>query len=497
MKSISRVNQVWGLAKSSLTRVLVVAGFLFSIYGGRAQMLPPDVGSWPKYPPLNSWSFTDTNGWTGDSGIAPMSFTNITGMLFGDGKSLIVNSTNPAWVQYNVIETNTTTTNLTLDAGSVYFWFAPAWDSTNQGGTGPGVWGRLLEVGHYTSDGSGGWWSLLTDDAGANLYFMVQPGDGSTATYLQAPISWTSNYWHCITLNYSTTNTELYLDGALATNGPGLTAWPGTNVTAGGFFIGSDGGGTGLLQAQGAFDDLRTYNTVLDSNTVYRLYENFYPEYYLTPNNWFFVASIISAPSNPSPGPTPNVITGQGNLITVGTAATCATVSTNVVWLTNITATAAADGTMAITFEIQGGVDGVFYDVFANSVLDFSSNTNQAWAWMGQGQHCHVYALTNLPNTACFLILGTPTDDDGDGLTTAFEKLVSKTDPNNPNSNLDGITDGWEILLGLNPQISNFTSPSQRSNYGYTGADWLNGVTGIRSGTITTDNEGNVQSVSQ
>jgi len=74
---------------------------------------------------------------------------------------------------------------------------------------------------------------------------------------------------------------------------------------------------------------------------------------------------------------------------------------------------------------------------------------------------------------------------------------VSHTDPHNKSSNLDGIPDGWEILLGLNPTISNFTSPSQRSNYGYTSADWLNAVSGIRSGTIGLDNEGNVRSVSQ
>ena len=59
--------------------------------------------------------------------------------------------------------------------------------------------------------------------------------------------------------------------------------------------------------------------------------------------------------------------------------------------------------------------------------------------------------LTNLPPTTCFLILGTPQDTDGDGLTDAYELLVSKTDPNNRDSNLDGILDGWDVLLGLNP----------------------------------------------
>ena len=64
--------------------------------------------------------------------------------------------------------------------------------------------------------------------------------------------------------------------------------------------------------------------------------------------------------------------------------------------------------------------------------------------------------------------MGTPFDSDGDGLTDAYELLVSHTDPHNAYSNMDGILDGWEILLGLNPQTSNLTTPSERANYGYT-----------------------------
>jgi hypothetical protein len=95
--------------------------------------------------------------------------------------------------------------------------------------------------------------------------------------------------------------------------------------------------------------------------------------------------------------------------------------------------------------------------------------------------------------------LGTPIDKDGDGLTDAYEKLVSHTDPNSANSNLDGIPDGWEVLLGLNAQTSNLTQPSQRANYSYTSADWLQQITGIqgKTGAVGMDAEGNVQSVSQ
>jgi len=234
----------------------------------------------------------------------------------------------------------------------------------------------------------------------------------------------------------------------------------------------------------------------LDSNAMQTIYGYDYGIDMMNPFNR--AMNIRSAPSNPSTSPnTANVITGQGDLlILVPNVTPCVSASTNQVWFTNVVAAMAGDGTMGITFTVQGGLPNVPYDVFANSVLSFGTN-GTPWAWMGQGYQCNTYMLTNLPSTACFLILGVPQDTDGDGLTDAYELLVSKTDPNNAYSNLDGILDGWEILLGLNPKISNFTSPSQRSNYAYTPADWLNTVSGIKSGSVSADNEGNVQSVSQ
>jgi hypothetical protein len=70
---------------------------------------------------------------------------------------------------------------------------------------------------------------------------------------------------------------------------------------------------------------------------------------------------------------------------------------------------------------------------------------------MGQGYHGNTYVITNLPNTTCFLILGTPQDSDYDGLTDAYERLVSKTNPYNADTSGDGISDSDKILAGLNP----------------------------------------------
>jgi hypothetical protein len=223
-------------------------------------------------------------------------------------------------------------------------------------------------------------------------------------------------------------------------------------MLAGGFYIGSDS--NGVIQAQGAFDDLYTYDVPLDSDTVNGIFNSFYPDYYLNPLNVMDVMANISSATNSYPAYTPayDAVTGQGILLWVTTNAANCVYSTNV-WITNTVVTATGNGTnetMNVTFTIEGGSNGVPYDVFANSVLGFGTNS-VPWAWMGQGYPCNTYELTNLTNTACFLILGTPQDSDHDGLTDAYKLLVSQIDPDNPDPAGDGIADSDKVLMGVNP----------------------------------------------
>ena len=453
---------------------------------------PPGYTNPPSYTPLNYWWFDNDTNFSSGRGYLPLSFTNIYTSDLGDGPALVVDSPgSPAWLQFGVTNSDGTT-NLTINEGSVTFWYAPNWSSTNLGGNGPGEWGRLIEAGGYTPDSSFGLWSLYVDNVGQNIYFSAQTNDLSSnfCTYVTAPISFTTNYWHFIAFTYSTTNTALYIDGELATNGPAITNYPGTEALANGFFIGSDS--NGVYQAQGMIDDMYTYNTPLDPDTISGLFNEYNFYYFANPLNH---AEIISAGSSPSTNSyQPDAITGTGNLQLVGTG-NCNYNATNpyTVWLTNVTAVAAGNGTMTITFTIQGGQSGSgdVFDVFANSVLGFGTNS-LAWSWMGQGVPCNTYQLTGMPTNSCFLILGTPQDSDGADLTDAYQALVSHT-----TNSLDGIVIGWDVLLGLNPLNNNLTDTTKRSNYGYTSADWLNGVTGIKSGSITDDAEGNVTTVAQ
>jgi hypothetical protein len=232
--------------------ILILFGLIVT---GRAQM--PDMTD----PYLDSWSFSDSTNWTSDAGYAPIAFTNIENVPYCESSNtvfgcnaLLLNSTNPAFLNYNVVETNGYT-NLICSGGTIWFWFSPDWSSTNQGGTGPGDWGRFIDVGAWTSNANYGWWSLCVSPDGGNIYFSGQT-NGIGTNYASFPISWTNNSWHLIGLTYTATNSILYVDD-LATNGLGVSYWPGPDVLTNGFYIGSDYSGT--EQARGKFVDVETY----------------------------------------------------------------------------------------------------------------------------------------------------------------------------------------------------------------------------------------------
>jgi hypothetical protein len=435
-----------------LTRALLAVVVLSAMVPAAHAQIDPGGGggtnSGPTYVPLNTWSFNDYSSWTSDAGYAPLSFTNLNFSILGNGHSLVVDSNLPAWLQYNVKESDGTT-NLTVDTGTVTFWFAPNWSGTNQGGAGPGVFGRLLEVGSYTTNSNLGWWSLYVDDVGNNLYFSAQTNNssGTFTNYISLPIAWTTNFFHFIALTYTATNTALYLDGILATNGPGVTIYPGANVLANGFTIGSST--NGLNQAHGFFNSLQTFNVPLDAGTIQQIFSDNYDFYMINPFNTA-MESLSSASSDPSFSDDGySAITGAGNLQWVGSAPGMGGTNAYQVWITNVTAVAAGNGTMNVTFTIAGGLPGYLYDVFATGALQ-GPLANGTWVWLGQGSTCNTYTV-NIPTRHAFLILGTPLDTDGDGLTDAYEKLVSHTDPTQAQTDVYGVPMAWYLQYGLNP----------------------------------------------
>jgi hypothetical protein len=419
----------------------------------------PSTNSNPN-PWLDYWSFEDTNTWETALGYPAVSFTNLAVWVVGDGNAVVVDdSTNAAWLQYNVWEADGTT-NLTVDVGSVAMWFAPSsWSSQDQGGTGPQCWAPLIETGAYTTNAAYGWWGLSIDPSGSNILFSAQDGNGNETNYITAPFSWTSNLFHCVALTYCSTNTALYIDGNFVTNGPGVTIFPSSDVLSNGFWLGSDW--TGSNQCHGIVGDISTYNYPLDDGTidgVFVLYEAFY-----LLNPVIELALPMGTPSSTLYSPVYDIISGPGNLQVIGTnEAGC--VSNSNVWMTNMSVAPGTNNSVNLTFMVGGGNPDWPYDVFATGNCLIS---NSVWAWEGQAYPCQTNVLLGLTNRAVYLLLGTPLSYDGDGFTVAYESLILHINPNDPDLAGDGIANGFKYLAGLSltnpvsfPSLNGVTIPT-------------------------------------
>ena len=111
-----------------------------------------------------------------------------------------------------------------------------------------------------------------------------------------------------------------------------------------------------------------------------------------------------------------------------------------------------------IALTILTATTSASYDVFGTTNLvalapTALSKTN--WTWLRRASGGTTNFSWGLPNWCeRYFQLGTTNDLDNDGLTTAFESLVSHTGTNTWDTDGDGIGDGAEVLFGLNPRVS-------------------------------------------
>jgi hypothetical protein len=234
-----------------------------------------------EYVPLARWHFNDTNTWAGEAVQLPVLTNNLTGTPSWSSNAVRIDSSSPARLAYSVVEANDST-NINCQTGSVLFYFKPAWSSANAGGNGPGVSGRLIEIGRYSPELTNGWWSLYLNPDGTQLLFATST-NGNGMTNLTASISWVSNAWHQVALTYSCESSALFVDGQLAANGAGVVYLPNADELADGFRIGSDENGDN--QAGGVFDELETFASPLNFGiTPAETYWLGIPDYQADPN---------------------------------------------------------------------------------------------------------------------------------------------------------------------------------------------------------------------
>ena len=158
-------------------------------------------------------------------------------------------------------------TNLAA-SGAIQFWFKPDWSSVSvTNGTGPGEDVPLLEWTALANNRALVIWSLEAS-ANGSVLALLKPGNGGPDAYLSKTISWKADQWHLLTLDYSTTNTALFIDGKLAAQGAGT---PAVSAAAAALSLGSTL--TGGLAADGDFDELYCFGRLLRTNDVALYYQ--------------------------------------------------------------------------------------------------------------------------------------------------------------------------------------------------------------------------------
>jgi len=411
---------------------------LLSLATAWGQGGPPDPGG-SSGRQLEWWPFADTN-WLSYSGDAPVVSSNLVNIPGGgDGACLLLDTTNtsPAFLLYNLIETNGQP-SLSLSNGTISLWLNPSWTSTNlSGGAGPGDWADLITVGAFGTNS--GFWSLYFDASGSSIFFSSGTNGGAQGTWLSGNISLSASTWYNLVLTYGPTNSALYLNGELLTNGTGVPYLPGPSASV--WAAGSDT--NGYSQFRGRLDDLVTYDYQQDPYTIAGNFEFLSLAYYGSP---VIVPFLTNAPPSPSGSPAPEWFTGPGIVQDLGASGlSCATNAQ--VWLTNTTALLANDGATTLKFSIAGGSSNLIYDIYGCAALTGNAAATQ-WYWLGQGHPCERYRL-NLSDHSALIILGKSwVDNDGDGLPDAFETLVSKTSATT-NATYNGLPDAWVALNGL------------------------------------------------
>ena len=388
---------------------------------------------------LDVWYFEDTN-WFDAFGDPPLSNTNLTLVLTWDGNGLQVDSSDLAWVSYPFVSDGFP--NLNLTNGTIRFWFLPNWAGTNLGGSGPGDWGRLIDIGAWTSNASSGWWSLYVDPAGCNVYFSAQTNNGVETNYLYAPIAWDGTTWHEIELTYSAANTTLYLDGTLAAYGPGISVLPPPDALTDAFYVGSDW--TGIRQSHGQFDELWTFgNQQTNTNDI----ANEFAQYNALANPPPHFGSFGDDSPPPFDGSTP----GGGSGTTSGIYNP--PYGSNDFWLQilPIGTNAYNTDTNSVTLILWGTVADVDYQIQSTTNI---LSSNVVWTVEGDILGSDFTNFTTMTDS----MLGRPTlyfralpytlDSDGDGLPDWWELKYSTSSfplsPTNADTDNTGIPDGYK-----------------------------------------------------
>lgn len=274
-------------------------------------------------------------------------------------------------------------------AYALRWWFSPAWSSQSEAnGAGPGTNAVLIEYDASSGSGTAVVWSLQVTPDGNELVLWAATNSGFVPV-IQTPISWQVGEWHCIALDFGT-NSVLYLDGRVVAEGPGFPSIPPSlgELTLGSMISGEN-------PAQGDVEEWYSFDHWLTDRDLANYYCMVSLEAALGP------ASDDQGGANRSGGVREDDIHSVGSVYDPTYDAT-GCITNGPPFLTNITITPQADSNITVTFTVQGGTNGVFYDVYSSSQLA-STFPATGWVWLGQVLNCSTYSFSNQPSSAAFI----------------------------------------------------------------------------------------------
>jgi hypothetical protein len=398
------------------------------------------------------------------------------------------------------------------ERGSVRVWYRPDFSSGNGTVGGLGRPATLMSL--VTTDGNvaAAWWSLVVSSDRKTIQLVCEQAEGA-AGCLSADVQLNAGEWHLLTLGYTATNSVLYVNDEVAAVGEGLPRVPVGLWAQTGLVLGSRADGS--ESAAGLFEELTVFSGrnrtrerlgqafgIGEGWDVVTHYAVLKPAADRGPISEMELSAMAGRKGSPltpalSPSDGEREFEGEGEggggmMLMMGGSVECVTNAPS--YITNLTAEWITNQGWTVTFEVQGTNSPV--DIFGATNLWGVRWTNAPWVWLERGPSCAWYQYTNQAVTNTFYVLGTTNDTDGEGLTDAYELLVSRTLINNADTDGDGISDYDEVVLGMNPlDLNEIAQSASRINFQYNANGWLTNGFGMWSKAIVLDVEGNIQGV--
>lgn len=327
------------------------------------------------------------------------------------------------------------------ERGAIRFWYRPDYSS----GVGSGETTTLLELVTANDKASEIWWALVVSPDGSEVHLICQTESGPEAC-LSASVNWTNGSWHLLTVAFTPTNSAIFIDDQLQAVGEGLTAIPNEAAPYTSLIVGSSA--SGELPAQGQIEELSIFS---GRKKMQQVMGNIFGLsvdweigiYYAALSKTAALGPISDAEiaeraariaqrkaEREALGLEEESGGGMQMMMLVGGTAVCVTNSP--LYITNTVAWFDTNNGWTVQFDVQGTNSPA--DIFTTTNLSGNSITNSQWVWLERGPSCSTYQYTNQPAEGSCYILGTMKDTDSDGMTDAYERLVSHTNPNVPDA---------------------------------------------------------------